>query len=146
MPHVSTSIYIEAPIERVYAIARDSPSFPDFMEDVKSVTIVEREGERVVSDWVGLIPTFRLTVRWRQEDLWDDANHRCSFRQIKGDYDKLDGTWVFTKQNTGTLFSTELEYEYNVPTLGALVKRVIHSLVVKNLEGINRAFKARAEA
>ena len=116
------------------------------MDDVQSVTVLERTATTVVSDWVGIIPTFRLKIRWQQEDLWDDEGHTCAFRQLKGDYDSLAGTWVFSEENGGTLFVTELDYEYNVPTLGPLVKRVIHTLVVKNLEGINKAFKKKAES
>jgi ribosome-associated toxin RatA of RatAB toxin-antitoxin module len=145
MPHVSVSVWIQAPLEKVYAIAKDNASFPEFMDDVVSLTIVEQEGNRVVSDWVGLIPTFRLKVRWRQEDLWNDENHTCAFRQVKGDYDQLEGTWEFIEENGGTTLKTELDYEYNVPTLGALVKKVIHNIVIKNLEGMNAAFKKRAE-
>ncbi|MBI1757401.1 MAG: SRPBCC family protein [Fimbriimonas ginsengisoli] len=146
MPEVDVSIWIAAPLERVYAIAKDSRSFPEFMKDVKSVTPVEEDGSRFVADWVGLIPQFRLKLRWRQEDLWDDAARVCRFRQLKGDYDKLEGAWTFTEENGGTRFATHLDYEYNVPTLGPLVKKVIYSIVVKNLDGINQAIKARAEA
>ena len=146
MPTVNVSVWINAPVERVYAIAKDNASFPEYMKDVQSLTKVEKEGNRVVSDWVGLIPTFGIKVRWRQEDLWDDATRTCHFKQLSGDYDKLGGTWTFTEENGGCRFDTFLDYEYNVPTLGPLVKKIIFNLVVKNLEGINEAFKARAEA
>ena len=147
MPTVETTVWIQAPVEKVYAIAKDSRSFPDFMEDVLSVTPVKQEGDsRFVSDWVGIISRFKVKVRCRQEDLWDDSTHSCTFRQVKGDYDQLEGTWHFKEENGGTRFDTKLDYVYNVPTLGPLVKKVIHHLVVKNLEGINAAFKARAEA
>jgi uncharacterized membrane protein len=145
MPSIDTSIWINSPLETVYAIAKDSRSFPDFMKDVESVTPVEEDGGRFVADWVGLIPQFRLKVRWRQEDLWDDATHTCKFRQVKGDYDQLEGTWTFASENGGTQFVQHLDYEYNVPTLGALLKKVIYTIVVKNLEGINQAIKGRAE-
>jgi uncharacterized membrane protein len=144
MPSVDTTVWIDAPLEKVYAIAKDSRSFPDFMKDVHSVTPIEEGDNRFVSDWVGIIPTFGLKVRWRQEDLWDDASRSCRFKQLSGDYDMLEGTWHFKEENGGTRFDTHLDYEYNVPTLGPLVKKVIHSIVVKNLEGINEAFKARA--
>ncbi len=146
MPTVETTVWIEAPLETVYEIAKDSRSFPDYMKDVKSVTPVEEEGGRFVADWVGLIPQFMLKVRWRQEDVWDDASHICRFRQLSGDYDMLEGTWTFKSENGGTRFDTSLEYEYNVPTLGQLVKKVIYGIVVKNLENINQAIKERAES
>ncbi len=146
MPSVDTSIWIDAPLETVYAVAKDSRSFPEFMSDVESVTPVESDGSRFVSDWVGIVRQFRLKIRWRQEDLWDDASHTCRFRQLSGDYDSLEGTWTFTEERGGTLFATHVDYVYNVPTLGPLVKKIIHGIVVKNLEGVNEAIKNRAEA
>ncbi|MCC7433401.1 MAG: SRPBCC family protein [Methanoregulaceae archaeon] len=146
MPTVESTIWIEAPLDRVYAIAKDNESFPEFMKDVKSLTVVEEDGPRVVSDYVGVVPQFMLKVRWRQEDVWDDANHVCAFRQLQGDYDKLEGTWKFKEENGGTRFDSFLEYEYNVPTLGPLVSKVIYSIVVKNVENILAAIKMRSEA
>jgi ribosome-associated toxin RatA of RatAB toxin-antitoxin module len=144
MPTVETTCLIDAPLDRVYEIAKDSRSFPEFMKDVKSVTPIESEENRFVSDWVGVVPTFGLKIRWRQEDLWDDAKHECRFRQISGDYDKLEGVWTFAEENGGTRFNQTVDYEYNVPTLGPLIKKVIHSIVQKNLDGINEAFAERA--
>jgi ribosome-associated toxin RatA of RatAB toxin-antitoxin module len=146
MPSVETSVWINAPIERVYAIAKDNRSFPDFMADVKSLDIVESEGNRVVSDWVGVISAFGIKVRWRQEDIWDDHAYSCAFRQLKGDYDQLQGTWSFKEENGGTRFDSSLDYEYHVPMVGAVIKGVIHKLVIDNMESVLGAIKKRAEA
>ena len=146
MPTVETTVWINAPLEKVYAIAKDSERYPEFMKEVQSLTVVEREEGRVVSDWVGIVPTFGLKVRWRQEEVWDDAAHQSRFHQVKGDYDSLAGTWSFKEENGGTRFDQFLEYEYNVPTLGALVKKVIFNIVKNNLESVNAGFKQRAES
>lgn len=146
MPTVETTVWINAPLDKVYAIAKDSERYPEFMKEVQSLTIVERESGRVVSDWVGIIPTFGLKVRWRQQEEWDDATHASRFHQVSGDYDKLEGTWKFREENGGTRFDQFLEYEYNVPTLGPLVKKVIFNIVKNNLESVNAGFKQRAEA
>jgi ribosome-associated toxin RatA of RatAB toxin-antitoxin module len=146
MPTVETTVWINAPLDTVYAIAKDSESYPKYMKEVQSVTPVEREESRLLADWVGIVPTFGLKVRWRQEELWDDATHSSHFRQLTGDYDRLEGDWTFREENGGTRFDQRLDYEYNVPTLGPLVKKVIHGIVVKNLDAINAAFKERAEA
>ncbi len=144
MPIVETSVLIPAPLETVYAIARDTARYPDYMKEVQSLTIVEDDGRRVVADWVGVISQFGLKVRWRQEEVWDDAAHASAFRQLEGDYDRMEGTWSFREEDGGTRFDQRLDYEYNVPTLGPLVKRVIHSIVTKNLEAVNDAFAKRA--
>jgi ribosome-associated toxin RatA of RatAB toxin-antitoxin module len=146
MPVVETSIWIGAPIQEVFAIAKHSAAYPEYMKDVQSVTPVETDGSRQVMDYVGIVPQFRLKVRWRQEEVWDDATFSSTFRQLKGDYDRLEGKWQFTEENGGTRFDQYLDYEYNVPTLGALVKKVVHGLVTKNLENIALAFKQKAES
>ena len=145
MPTVETSVWIDAPVSHVYAVAKDNESFPEFMADVQSLKIVEREGDRTVSDWVGVVPTFGLKIRWRQEDVWDAHKFSCSFRQVEGDYDTLSGSWRFTEERGGTRFDSALEYEYVVPGLGPLVKKVVHGIVVKNMDGVLAAIKARAE-
>lgn len=146
MPSIDTTVWIDAPLEKVYAIARDSAAYPEYMKDVQSITPVEQGEHHLIADWVGIVPQFLLKVRWRQEDRWDDATHTSTFRQVEGDYDRLEGRWTFAEENGGTRFKQHVDYEYNVPTLGPLVRKVIHSIVQKNLENINQAFKARAES
>lgn len=146
MPKVTTSVWINAPLATVYEIAKDNTKFPEFMEDVKSVEIVSQEGNSVISKWAGVISAFNVKVRWTQRDDWDDAAHTCSYSQVSGDYDSMAGVWKFSEENGGTRFDSELDYEYSVPGLGALVGKVIYSLVVKNMDDVLGAIKARAEA
>lgn len=145
MPTIETNVWVSAPLETVYAVAKDNASFPEFMEDVESLSIVEQSGPKVVSDWVGKIPSFGLKVRWRQEDLWNDDDYTCSFRQVSGDYDRMDGIWQFAREGEGTRFSSILNYEYNVPAIGSLIKKIIHGIVKKNMDGVLNAIKERAE-
>lgn len=146
MPTVETTIWIDAPVEKVYAIAKDSERYPEYMKAVESLTVTSREGNRVVADWVGLITQFNLKVRWTQEEIWDDATTSSRFSQLKGDYDKMEGTWKFTEENGGTRFDQFLDYEYNVPTLGPLVKKLILHLVKSQLEAAASAIQSRATA
>lgn len=146
MPTVETSVSIRAPLKLVYSIAKDNQAFPEYMNDVKSLEIVESDGPRVVSDWVGVVPTFGLKVRWRQEDLWNDEDHTCTFRQISGDYDRLEGVWRFTEVEAGCKFDSTVHYEYKVPGLGPLVSKVIHGIVTKNMQGVLNAIKDRSES
>jgi len=146
MPRIEHSILIHAPIETVYAIAKDNRSFPDFMEDVVSLTVVEESGNRVVSEWVGVISAFKVKVRWSQEDIWDDSNHTCVFKQIKGDYDEMSGKWTFVSEGpSATRFQSEVDYVYTVAGLGPLVGRVIHKLASDNIASFMSAIKGKAE-
>jgi uncharacterized membrane protein len=148
MARVELETLIHAPLETVYAVARDVEAFPQFMPDVKSVRILEKsaDGSRTLTEWVAYASQLKLQVKWTEEDLWDNAAHTCRFRQVKGDYDQMEGLWEFLPHPEGTLFRSTLDYELRVPLLGALVQKVIHHLVTQNLQGILDGVKARAEA
>ena len=80
MPTVTTETTISAPVERVYEVARDIERYPQFMEDVVSVKILEQTPERQVSTWVSHVKEFKRDIKWTEEDFWNEAerNSRSS--------------------------------------------------------------------
>lgn len=147
MPRIEQSLTIDAPVDRVYAIARDVEKFPTYMEDLESLTVLERspDGNRTVTEWVGLVRQFKMKLKWTQEDVWDPATHRDDFKALKGDVDELSGYWQFTDEDGKTRFDSLVDYEVNVPLVGALVKQLIRKLMEQNLDAQMRAIKAEAE-
>ena len=149
MPHIENHVAINAPLDKVYALARDAEAFPQFMPDVESVTVQERseDGNRVVADWVAVASDFKLKVRWTEEDIWEDAAHTCTFHQIRGDYTAYGGQWTFTPEGEGvTLFQSAFDYELDIPLIGPLLKAVVARLMHSNTQKILDAIKTRAEA
>ena len=147
MPLIRNSVHIQAPPEEVYAVARDVERFPEFMPDVQRITILEADpdGRRQVVEWVGLIPTFKLTVKWTEEDLWDDVERTCRFSQVKGDFSEYHGTWRFEPDGGGTRFDSEVHYEIEIPTIGPLIKGVIRKIMTDNVDRLQSAIKKRCE-
>jgi len=147
MPHIENTVLVNAPLQTVFAAARDQESFPQFMPDVESLTIVERspDGSRTVSDWVAVASDFKLKVRWTEEDVWDEAAHELRFTQLKGDYTAYGGLWKFTEENGGTRFHSEIDYDLEIPLIGALLKAVVARLMRDNTQKILEAIKSRAE-
>ncbi len=146
MPRVESSIVINGPIERVYECAKDVERFPEFMQDVKDVKIIERDGSRVISEWSAYIPDFMMTVKWTEEDLWDDVARKCDFSLIKGDYAAYSGNWTFTTVDGTTRFDSVVDYEYDVPLIGALIKGLVFKKVQENVEQILQSVKAKVES
>lgn len=147
MPRIELTVDVSAPVQKVYEVARDVEAFPDFMEDLQSLTILERsnDGNRTVTEWVGVIREFKMTVRWTQEDRWDPATYRDDFNLIKGDMDSMTGYWQFHPVNGSTRFECVVEYEYNVPLIGPMIKQLIRKKMEANLRAQMEAIKARAE-
>jgi len=145
MATVESIIVIEAPVDAVYAIARNVEDFPKFMKDVEDVTILEDDGARTVSHWVGLIEEFNRTLEWTEEDQWDDEAHSCRFEIIEGDFTEYRGIWSFEEDEAGTLVKLIVEYEYAVPLIGPLIKKLLHRKVQQNCDNMLAAIKEQAE-
>lgn len=147
MPVVQSSTEIDGPIDRVYALAKGIESFPEFMPDLRSVKIVERsdDGRVITSEWVGIVKEFKTTVKWTEKDTWDDEAHTCTFSLIKGDYSKYSGVWRFTDLGGRTRFDSEIEVEYDVPLVGALIKGIIAKKMKENVDNMLLAIKRQVE-
>jgi ribosome-associated toxin RatA of RatAB toxin-antitoxin module len=145
MPTVDSEVLIHAPLESVYALARDIERFPQFMEDVEEVTILEQTPERQVSRWVGVIKELRRTIAWTEEDFWNDQEHVCVFRQTEGDFTDYGGRWEFVPEGEGTRVRLRLDYEYHVPLVGALIQNLLKKKMQANTDAMLAALKREAE-
>ncbi len=147
MPRIEITVEVNAPVDRVFEIARDVESFPDFMDDLQSLTILDSsaDGNRTVTEWVGLVKQFAMKLKWQQEDVWDTEKKRDDFKALKGDIDEMSGYWQFSESGGVTQFESVVDYEVNVPLVGPLVKNLIRKLMEKNLRDQMDAIKARAE-
>jgi len=147
MPRIELELDVQAPARTVYEVARKVEDFPSFMEDLQSLTVLERsdDGNRTITEWVGLIREFRMSVKWVQEDRWDPEHLRDDFRLIKGDLDKMEGYWQFVDADRGSRFISVLDYEYNVPLIGPMIKALIKKKMTENLHAQMQAIKDRAE-
>jgi ribosome-associated toxin RatA of RatAB toxin-antitoxin module len=103
MPFVETTIVIEAPAREVYELAKNQERFPEFMPDVESVVILEREPHRMISRWKTLVED--APIEWTEEDLFDDIALRVDYKLLEGDLDTFEGSWTF-EETDGQTFVT----------------------------------------
>ena len=145
MPTVESEIIVETPVDEVYALAKDIERFPEFMADVQSVEILEDDPPRRLSRWVGIVKEFNQTITWIEEDWWDDEQYRCSFHQTEGDYSQYQGEWKFDQHPQGTQVYLKIDFEYDVPLIGALIKGLLQRKMQQNCESMLAALKQQAE-
>ena len=143
MAEVTATTIIRVPLPDVYRVAKDVERFPEFMPDVQSIRIRDRSGERVTVEWVGLMQGRK--IRWVEEETWDDAAHRSTFRLVEGDFSKFEGSWSFAAVPEGTQTSLALDYEMELPLAGALLSNLLKVLVRKNLESMLASLKGQLE-
>jgi ribosome-associated toxin RatA of RatAB toxin-antitoxin module len=143
MAAVETTIVVDAPARDVYELAKDQERFPDFMPDVASVAILERDGARVISRWKTLVE--EAPIEWIEEDLFDDVALRVDYRLLEGDLDKFEGSWTFEDGDGRTHVTLLVDFDFGVPTLAELIGPTLHKKVRENAEMMLAALKREAE-
>src|SRR2546430_5169535 len=141
MAQVAATAFIHAPLDRVYALAKDVEAFPSFMPDVESIRVLQRDGSRTVTEWVGVVKG--RPVRWVEDDDWDDARHVCTFRQREGDFTRYEGTWTFAAVDPGAEKALGGDFEPELPPAGAARSDPLQGLVRHNPEGEVGAVRGR---
>ena len=144
MPFVESTIEVEAPARAVYELAKQQERFPEFMPDVESVTVLERDGNRIVTRWKTLVE--EAPIEWIEVDTFDDARLRIDYHLTEGDLEKFDGAWIFEERAGRTVVVLTVEYDFGVPTLAELIGPTLHKKVEENSAMMLAALKREAEA
>ena len=143
MPYVESTIVIDAPARRVYELAKDQERFPQFMPDVETVTILERNPGGVISRWKTLVE--EAPIEWTEEDRFDDDALRIDYKLIEGDLDKFEGAWTFEERDGMTHVNLGVDFDFGVPTLAELIGPTLLRKVRENSEMMLAALKSEAE-
>jgi ribosome-associated toxin RatA of RatAB toxin-antitoxin module len=99
----------------------------------------------VTSEWHGRIQKFNRKMNWTEEDIWDANAYTCRFWQIKGDFDEYRGEWAFVENGKATRLEIDMEYRFDIPLIGALMQKVVKSLIQENADNMLKALKAESE-
>ena len=144
MPYVEATIFFSADPAACYQIATNMEAYPRYMSDVESVTVVSREGNRAVSEWVTSVEG--TPIVWTEEDLFDDERHVISYRLIEGDLDKFEGTWRFDAHQGGTQVTLGVDFDFGIPNLTELIGPTLEVKVRENSEMMLKSMKEHVES
>ena len=148
MSRVESAVQINADVDKVFNLAKDVESFPNYMEDVKSVVILEKseDGKRLVTEFTGIVKEFKTTMKWVEEDIWNAEEKTCRFTLVKGDFKNYSGVWSFEAVDGGTRYTSVIEFEYDIPMIGPLIKNLIAKKMKQNVDNMLNAIKEKAES
>jgi len=143
--NLKEEIEINANQDIVFKVMLDLEKFPEFMEDVKKITILQDEGNKRISEWEAEIDG--LLFKWQEEDTYHPQEYKLTYKLIKGDLDKFEGYWEIIKLNDNkSKLVIFLSFDLNIPTLKSLIMPTIKFKVKKNLALMLKAIKSRAES
>lgn len=113
------------------------------MPDVEDVVILERKGNRLVSEWTTNVEGTSLI--WTEEDIFDDAKLAIVYRLIEGDLEKFEGTWSFLPEGKGTKVILGVDFDFGMPSLTELIGPTLELKVRENCSMMLEAMKSNIE-
>ena len=143
MPQVERKIVIDSDPQRVYELAKDMESYPNFMPDVESVKVVSREPNSTVTERDTNVDG--TPFLWTERDDFDDTNLRIDYALIEGDLEKFEGSWNFRPIEGKTEVSLFVDYDFGLPELTNLIGPTLHEKVGENSEMMLTGMKKLVE-
>jgi ribosome-associated toxin RatA of RatAB toxin-antitoxin module len=135
---------VSASPEQCFAVVADIERYPDWAQDIKEVTVEERDPEGRPSMVSFRAAAFGRSTSYTLAYDYAQAPHVLSWVQTRGDItSKLDGQYVFEpSEGGGTEVTYHLEVEMKVPLPGFIKMRAQSRIMSIAL----RELKARVES
>lgn len=124
MPHVEVDLHIAVPPEEAWAVVVDVLGYPDCMESVDSVVIVDQadESHRTTAWSVRLKGS---VLQWTEAELIDHQARRFDFEQVTGDLGEFVGHWaVSPAPGDGSTVSLHVDFDIGIPLLAEMLNPV----------------------
>jgi len=145
---ISSAINISADPLSVFRVAREVEKFPDFMPDVKEVSVIERRDDGFSrTSWTARarVASINKNIKWIEDEWWDENSLSSKFELVEGDYKHYRGDWKFEPSDSGTLVTLNIDFDLGLPLIGPLIVKLLDKLVQNNTDGMLKAIKARVE-
>jgi len=143
VPLVEEQIDIKMKPETLFSIISDFEKYPEFMADVKKVTILEKGDEWSTSEWINEV--VGRTIRWVEKDFVKPAENRIDYEQIEGDLKVLKGFWQLEPNGASTKVTFNMEFEFGIPMLAPLLHPLLTKVLRDNVKQMLADLKKKAE-
>ncbi|MFI5778775.1 type II toxin-antitoxin system RatA family toxin [Nocardia sp. NPDC051570] len=97
-------------------------TFPELIDDVRSITVREADGGTITSDWEVYFRNGPL--RWSEVDYFQPEQRRITFEQIEGDFEAFRGRWQVTEQGIGCRIEFEVAFDFGIPSLEGVLEPI----------------------
>ncbi|GAB6136881.1 type II toxin-antitoxin system RatA family toxin [Halanaerobaculum tunisiense] len=143
MPQVVEEITVAGSLDQAYQLAKDMESYPEFMENVVSIEVLERGEKSTVTSWETEVDGRKIS--WREKDLFNDAEHQIIYHQLEGDLKEFAGEWNLESTTEGTKITLTVNFEFGVAMLAPLLNPILKKKVRANSQSMLQGIKQQVE-
>ncbi|TGZ14076.1 cyclase [Streptomyces sp. S816] len=146
MPRVDVELRIAASPDQAWAAVADVESYPGCMDNVESVTVIERvDARHRTTAW-----SVRLkgsVLRWTEAEVLDPGARRFDFRQVTGDLGDFSGHWAVAPAGAAhSTVSLHVDFDIGIPLLAEMLNPVASDALRENAAQMLRALERRLVA
>ncbi|MDR1702722.1 MAG: aromatase/cyclase [Sporomusaceae bacterium] len=143
MPYVETAMVVNCEREKIYPLIKDMEKYPEFMADLVSVEVIDRQENTTITKWVSNVDG--RIIKWTERDIFDDAKLHIIYKQTDGDLKKMEGEWILTPVDGGTEVKLTVDFEFGIPMIAPLLNPILKRKVRDNSLNMLKAVKAKME-
>ena len=143
MPHVRVDLSIDADIDDVWHTVCGVEAYPQYMDNVRTVRVLEDEGDTRVTSWSVFLKGSIL--EWTESEEIHAAERRIDFHQLDGDLELFNGYWQLSEEAGGaTRVELDIEFEIGIPLLAQMLNPVAGRALHDNSEQMLRGLERKA--
>ncbi|REJ36621.1 MAG: cyclase [Bacillota bacterium] len=143
VPYVEVSKLIKGSRDQIYDLLKRVEEYPEFMADVESIRVLERDQHSSLSEWVTRLEGRRL--RWVERETYHDDQYRMVYRMTEGDLKQFEGEWRLEETTEGTLVTLTCQFDLGIPMFAALLNPIARIKVKENVESMLEGLRQKVE-
>jgi coenzyme Q-binding protein COQ10 len=131
---------MDASADKIYKVLTNYESYPDFMDGVKKVTEVSRDGNTAVVEYnLNIIKKFNYSI-----NITEVENESVSWSFKEGDlFNKNNGSWTLKDNGDGTTDVTyKLDVDFKVKMPGMIAKKLTSSSLPSMMKSVHKRAKS----
>ncbi|MCY4643773.1 MAG: SRPBCC family protein [Bacteriovoracales bacterium] len=139
MSNIKKTETYSVPVEKFYKVVTNYESYPDFMDGVSGVRVIQQnDNEALVEYSLNIVKEFTYRLKHLE-----NAPHKLSWTLDSGDLlKKNDGSWEFEDLGDGR---TRVTYSINIEFKLMVPKMVINKIVKNNVPKLFENLYERAK-
>lgn len=131
MPTIEVHELLQAPIEKVWELVRDVEGYPQRMETVRDIEVLESGENWKLVAWEAELKGSIL--KWVEREEQDPEAYRLSYRQVDGDLERFDGYWQLTSQGPEVTEAVlVVHFDIGIPMLKDMLEPVAERAIRDN--------------
>lgn len=144
MPQVVSQIVIQGSKQKIYDVIKDMTAYPQFMQNLLSVEILEQGENTDLTHWVSDVDGRRIV--WTERDNFYPEEFKITYAQTEGDLKKMAGAWTLIDVPEGVSVTLTVDFEFGIPMIAGMLNPLLKRKVRENCVNMLQAVQKQIES